>query len=245
MDLPVPIIPLELPAYSRKENWGASRNLLQASCARCSAARCRASPRSRVRAGNARPDARRAVNLLGALLARLPVPGRRRRGDGVCSNRRRVSRSGSSRPSTPHPQDLAALPEADANVCLYPEVAHTACKWLERTFGQPTIKTVPIGVGATLDFLRELGRGGSTSMSIFGARRVDTLAAALVLAQRRFHLSHRQAGVHLRRCDARRCGRAGRQGGDGLRGGGSRHLQPRVRRARSAQPGGRVRRSRR
>ena len=29
LDLPVPVIPLELPAYQRKENWGASETFYQ------------------------------------------------------------------------------------------------------------------------------------------------------------------------------------------------------------------------
>ena len=35
------------------------------------------------------------------------------------------------------PADLARLGEADFNVVLYPEIARTAARWLERTFGQP------------------------------------------------------------------------------------------------------------
>jgi light-independent protochlorophyllide reductase subunit B len=52
--------------------------------------------------------------------------------------------------------DLFRIPEADANVCLHPEIALTTCGWLERTFKQKTIKTVPLGYGATRDFLQEL-----------------------------------------------------------------------------------------
>jgi light-independent protochlorophyllide reductase subunit B len=54
------------------------------------------------------------------------------------------------------PADLMRLPEADANVCLYAEVAGTVCGWLERSFGMATVKTVPIGIGATGDFLKEI-----------------------------------------------------------------------------------------
>jgi light-independent protochlorophyllide reductase subunit B len=54
------------------------------------------------------------------------------------------------------PSDLLRIPQADFNVCLYPEVAETACAWLERMFKQPSVRTVPIGVGATRDFLREV-----------------------------------------------------------------------------------------
>jgi light-independent protochlorophyllide reductase subunit B len=39
---------------------------------------------------------------------------------------------------------------------LYPEIASSAAQWLERAFGQPRVKTVPIGVGATRDFVAEV-----------------------------------------------------------------------------------------
>ena len=54
------------------------------------------------------------------------------------------------------PADLARLGEADFNVVLYPEIAGPAARWLERTFGQPWTTTVPIGVGATRDFVAEV-----------------------------------------------------------------------------------------
>jgi light-independent protochlorophyllide reductase subunit B len=54
------------------------------------------------------------------------------------------------------PADLQRIPTADANLCLAPEVAGTLCSWLERQFGMPCLRTVPIGIGATLQFLREL-----------------------------------------------------------------------------------------
>ena len=54
------------------------------------------------------------------------------------------------------PADLQRIPLADANVCLYPELAASLCGWLERSFGMATVKTVPIGIGATAAFLREI-----------------------------------------------------------------------------------------
>jgi light-independent protochlorophyllide reductase subunit B len=39
---------------------------------------------------------------------------------------------------------------------MYPEVADTTARWLEKAFRQPATKTVPIGVGATRDFVREV-----------------------------------------------------------------------------------------
>ena len=56
------------------------------------------------------------------------------------------------------PDDLLRIPDADFNICLYPEIALTTCTWLQRSFAQPTIKTVPIGVGATRDFIAEIGK---------------------------------------------------------------------------------------
>jgi light-independent protochlorophyllide reductase subunit B len=56
------------------------------------------------------------------------------------------------------PADLMRIPSADANVCLYPEVAASVCSWLERSFGMATIKTVPIGIAATEAFLAELAQ---------------------------------------------------------------------------------------
>ena len=54
------------------------------------------------------------------------------------------------------PEDLRRIPQAEANICLYPEVADSSCRWLERQFGMPTVSTVPIGIGATEMFCREL-----------------------------------------------------------------------------------------
>jgi light-independent protochlorophyllide reductase subunit B len=50
------------------------------------------------------------------------------------------------------------IPEADFNICLYPEIADTTCRWLERSFRMPTVRTVPIGIGATRDFILEVGK---------------------------------------------------------------------------------------
>lgn len=151
LDLPVPVVPLELPAYSRKENFGASETFYHL---------VRAMTAHRVPApGTARPQrdpARRAsANLLGpsalGFRCRDDVPEVVRLLEllGVAVNV--IAPQGAT------PGDLARIPEADFNICLYPEVARTTCTWLERHFGQPTVTTVPIGVGATRDFLAEVG----------------------------------------------------------------------------------------
>jgi light-independent protochlorophyllide reductase subunit B len=150
MDLPVPIIPLELPAYSRKENYGAAETFYRL---------IRTMLASRVPApGTAHaeraPGQRPSVNLLG------PSSLGFRCRDDVVEITRLLGEAGVDvnvvAPLGAAPDDLTRLPEADANVSLYPEVSHTACTWLKRTFGQPVIETIPIGVGATRDFLSEL-----------------------------------------------------------------------------------------
>ena len=56
------------------------------------------------------------------------------------------------------PQDIARLGEADFNVVLYPETGLPAGQWLQKAFGQPCVKTVPLGFGATCDFVAEVAR---------------------------------------------------------------------------------------
>lgn len=148
--LDIPVVPLEMLAYARKENWGASetfyslvRALLVSQAPSAGAQRPE------------RPEGKRlSVNLLG------PSSLGFRCRDDIIEVRKLLDTIGVdinvTAPLGASPQDLMRIPEADANVCLYPEVADAACSWLQRTFKQPTIKTVPIGVGATADFLQEV-----------------------------------------------------------------------------------------
>ena len=98
------------------------------------------------------------------------------------------------------PSDLARLGEADFNVVLYPEIALPAAQWLEKAHGQPFTRIVPLGVGATREFIAEVGASGGRRPGE-GSGRGD-LAPALVLALGRLNLSHGQAGLHFRRRDA-------------------------------------------
>ncbi|MEL6506192.1 MAG: ferredoxin:protochlorophyllide reductase (ATP-dependent) subunit B, partial [Pseudomonadota bacterium] len=52
--------------------------------------------------------------------------------------------------------DIRALAAADFNVVLYPETGESAARWLEKNCGQPYTKTVPIGIGATHEFIEEV-----------------------------------------------------------------------------------------
>jgi len=140
--LPIPVVPLELPAYQRKENWGAAETFLQLVRA------CAVPPAPR--------DPARAprCNLLG------PTALGFRHRDDVAEIRRLIESLGIEvgvvAPLGATPADLARLAEADFNVVLYAEVAGLAAAWLKRRFGQPATTTIPIGVGATRAFIAEL-----------------------------------------------------------------------------------------
>jgi light-independent protochlorophyllide reductase subunit B len=57
-----------------------------------------------------------------------------------------------ARPST------SRLGAAHFNVLLYPETAEGAARWAEKALGQPYTKVIPIGAGATRDFIAECAR---------------------------------------------------------------------------------------
>ncbi|MCU0760240.1 MAG: ferredoxin:protochlorophyllide reductase (ATP-dependent) subunit B [Steroidobacteraceae bacterium] len=152
LDLPVPVVPVELPAYQKKENWGASETFYQL---------------VRVLAGPSVPPpgtpraprpagARPRCNLLG------PTALGFRHRDDLREVTRLLERLGVEvalvAPWGATPADLARLGEADFNVVLYPEIAALAARWLQRSFGQPMVTTVPIGVNATREFVAEVAR---------------------------------------------------------------------------------------
>ena len=148
--LPIPVVALELPSYQKKENWGASETFYQM-------VRTLAGPHIPAPGTQRAPRAEGALpscNLLGATAL-----GFRHRDDvreivGLLEQLgievRVVAPLGAT------PDDLARLGEADFNVVLYPETAGQAAGWLQRMFGQPFTRTVPIGVGATKDFIAEV-----------------------------------------------------------------------------------------
>ena len=150
----IPMVSLELPAYSKKENWGAAETFYQLVRGLLKdqlppAGEARPSP------GRWRQEGRRPrVNLLGPSLL-----GFRCRDD-VAEITGLLERHGIEvavvAPLGARPADLQHIPQADLNICLYPEVAGPACSWLQRSFGMPVVKTVPIGIGATTEFLREV-----------------------------------------------------------------------------------------
>jgi light-independent protochlorophyllide reductase subunit B len=70
------------------------------------------------------------------------------------------------------PDDIRRLPEADFNIDLYPETAHTTAAWLQRNFGMPCTKTVPMGLGATREFIAEAAQlAGVDPQPVLGRER--------------------------------------------------------------------------
>ncbi|MFC3685741.1 ferredoxin:protochlorophyllide reductase (ATP-dependent) subunit B [Hydrogenophaga luteola] len=147
LGLPVPVVALELPSYQRKEHWGAAETFYQLvrQLADPSVRRAPRAPGQRARCNilgpaalgfRHRDDLREIRGLLGEMGLEINV----------------VAPQGAS------PADLARIGDADFNVVLYPEIASVAAGWLQRTFGQSSTKVVPIGSGATRDFIREVAQ---------------------------------------------------------------------------------------
>ncbi|GEP02036.1 ferredoxin:protochlorophyllide reductase (ATP-dependent) subunit B [Methylobacterium oxalidis] len=148
LGLPIPVIPLELPAYQKKENWGASETFYRLVRALSGPAPAAGAPR---RGAEGR---RPLCNILG------PTALGFRHRDDVTEITGLLGRLGIGvnvvAPLGASPADLARLGAADFNVVLYPEIARAAAQHLQRTFGQPMVETVPIGFSATTRFVEEV-----------------------------------------------------------------------------------------
>jgi light-independent protochlorophyllide reductase subunit B len=143
LDLPVPVIALDLPSYQRKENWAAAETFYKLVRTLCptplAAAQKTPGPRCNILGPTAlgfrhRDDLREIRTLIESL--------------GIAVN--------VVAPLDATPADLARLGDAQFNVVLYPETANTAAQWLARVHQQPATKTTPIGVKATHEFIAEV-----------------------------------------------------------------------------------------
>jgi light-independent protochlorophyllide reductase subunit B len=145
--LPIPVVPLELPAYQKKENWGAAETFYQV-------ARALAGQAASRERGTADTGRRPCCNILG------PTSLGFRHRDDVREITGLLTRLGIeinvTAPLGATPSDLSRLGDADFNVVLYPEIARPTAQWLQRKFGQPATKTIPIGVSATREFIAEV-----------------------------------------------------------------------------------------
>ncbi len=189
--LPVPVVPLELPSYQKKENWGAAETFYQIVRAltkpRADAA---AAIGTAAAAGDvAATTANTATAATTATTANVMPPGRRprcnllgptalgfRHRDDLREIRTLLSRIGVDvhvvAPLGAAPADIARLADADFNVVLYPETAMPAANWLQKNRGMPFTKTVPIGMRATREFIAEVAQ-------LAGLPVDDALKAAL------------------------------------------------------------------
>ncbi len=159
LNLPIPVVPVELPSYQKKENWGAAETFYQ--LVRAFAPLTQPSPEGRglpvlpLPPGEGRGEGfRPSCNILG------PTALGFRHRDDLREITSLLGRLGIAvnvtAPLGATPADLARLGDADFNVVLYPEIAGQAASWLQRNHRQPFTKTVPIGVGATRDFIAEV-----------------------------------------------------------------------------------------
>jgi light-independent protochlorophyllide reductase subunit B len=149
LNLPIPVVPLELPSYQRKENWGAAETFYQL-------VRHLAKPAPDAVKWQRAEDAKPRCNILG------PTALGFRHRDDLREVVSMIEALGVEinviAPLNATPNDLKRLNEADFNVVIYPEIAQTAASWLQRTFGQPMTKVIPIGVGASREFMQEVAK---------------------------------------------------------------------------------------
>ena len=139
LGLPVPVVALELPSYQRKENFGADETFFQ------------------IVKTLSRPLERTSeitCNLIG------PTALGFRHRDDVLEMTKLLNSMGITvnvcAPYGATPKDIELIAQAHFNVLMYPETGEMACRYLERTYSQPFTKTVPIGVGAISDFVKEV-----------------------------------------------------------------------------------------
>ncbi|MCX7304279.1 MAG: ferredoxin:protochlorophyllide reductase (ATP-dependent) subunit B [Hyphomicrobiales bacterium] len=141
LNLDIPVVPLELPSYQKKENWGAAETFYRLVRAFAPSPAGVVTPRS--------PG--KTCNILG------PAALGFRHRDDIVEVTKLVEGLGVAinvvAPLGATVADLARLPQADFNIVLYPEIAGTAADWLKRSHGQPFVAIQPIGALATDAFV--------------------------------------------------------------------------------------------
>jgi light-independent protochlorophyllide reductase subunit B len=152
LKLPIPVVPLELPSYQRKENWGAAETFYHL---------VRAMTASQAPAPGFKRPPRESGTVASCNVLGPSALGFRHRDD-IRAIRQILDQLGVEinvvAPLGASPADLARLGEADFNVLLYPETGFQTAQWLSRTFDQPIVKTVPIGLSATREFIHEVAQ---------------------------------------------------------------------------------------
>jgi light-independent protochlorophyllide reductase subunit B len=150
LHLPIPVVPLELPSYQKKENWGAAETFYQL-------VRALASPQAPA-PGFKRPERNAQRKPICNILGPTALGFRHR--DDLRAVTQLMEQMGVQvsviAPLGASPADLGRLGDADFNVLLYPEIGYQAAQWLKRTFDQPYVECIPIGVRATREFIAEV-----------------------------------------------------------------------------------------
>jgi light-independent protochlorophyllide reductase subunit B len=157
LTLPIPVIPLELPSYQKKENWGASETFYHIVRALVSFDKSLSAEQYQAqRLANRTAQQKPSCNILG------PTALGFRNRDDVKEIQGLLEAMGIEvrvvAPLGASVEDLKTIPEADFNVLLYPEIGQLTCNWLSKVFGQPFSKTTPIGTKATKEFIQEVAQ---------------------------------------------------------------------------------------
>jgi light-independent protochlorophyllide reductase subunit B len=157
LTLPIPVIPLELPSYQKKENWGASETFYHIVRALVPFDKSISAEQYQAqRLENKSAQQKPSCNILG------PTALGFRNRDDVKEIQGLLEAMGIEvrvvAPLDASVLDLSKIPEADFNVSLYPEISQLTCTWLNKTFGQSFTKTIPIGIKATKAFIEEVAQ---------------------------------------------------------------------------------------
>jgi len=152
LGLSIPVVPLELPSYQKKENWGAAETFYQ--LVRHLVPTRGQKPLEQISAASVAPTTIPSANILG------PTALGFRHRDDLQEIETLLAAIGVRvhvvAPWQARPDDLARLPEATFNVVMYPETAGSVASYLKRSFGQPHTTVMPIGLKATEAFVREV-----------------------------------------------------------------------------------------
>jgi light-independent protochlorophyllide reductase subunit B len=153
LKLETPVIPLDLPAYQRKENWGCAEtfyHLVRQLTKLQTQTTVNADDKVETHQKTSRPT----CNILG------PTALGFRHRDDLQEIESLLNDLGIDvnvvAPMNATVSDIKRIPIAMFNVVLYPETARTAATWLEREFKQAFTKTIPIGYKNTLAFIKEV-----------------------------------------------------------------------------------------
>ena len=157
LSLPIPVIPLELPSYQKKENWGASETFYHIVRGLVAVDKSISAEQHRENRVASKQEAQKpSCNILG------PTALGFRNRDDVQEIQGLLESMGIEvrvvAPLNASVSDLAKIPAADFNVSLYPEISQLTCTWLNKTFGQPFTKIIPIGTKATKAFIEEVAQ---------------------------------------------------------------------------------------